>query len=765
MLCAFCTGISLSGLIELAEVEFASRQSPQHAYYKHYDSYNDLVQSATDGCDLCQMILAGFTSFIVDLWPWDGQTRDEAVRETEYLGKAIDVRISIDADHLYFGQSLDQVALFDLLVVQVGAAAIKYEEKEWKVGSHGSEGSEGKEEDVTIPPLLITLSVPRDKQIRIGKYRVGRYRLDPVLTSQNNFSIAKSWIEDCCNNHQSCPVKHSPELPARVIDVGNLGDEQILRLVHSHSSTGQYAALSHCWGGLISTRLLADTLKSFQTDISFSSLPENFRDAVTITRHLGIKYLWIDALCIIQDSASDWEIESKKMGDVYQNALITISAAMSPGSTAGILTESSREEAVKEHVMGDMVSSDSSKVSYDGNSGIEVYLSLNDKEEETLRNLFLSSPLSKRGWCLQESILSPRILHYGSKQIYWQCPHGFQSADGVPAGNLMPDNANLYSAISNVLHQHLQRDVVCKSQHDRRPILTDYYNLVEEYSSRQLTYNSDKFPAFSGIARLLHPVIGASYLAGMWSNDFAQGLCWHHEIFQCRHTLSEEAPSWSWAVTTDPILFAHIERKDAPGPYDSTITQHDVKVRGGNPYGQVQSGSIVIEGLVKTFRRSKQVISSGKGSIARIFMDEFENPDNELEGVLDLFEVDEVDGQSYLLSALQRKSSSKVTWFIDFDLISPVSYIALIVITSDEESFYDGEFGTSAQALVLRKVNKVRKTAGLTKVENGENNGKEIEEEECLLYERVGYFDTMHWKQPSFKRWMETWDRKSVTII
>jgi hypothetical protein len=171
MLCEFCTGISLSDLIELAEVEFASRQSPQHAYYKHFDSYNDLVQSARDGCDLCQLILSGFKSFIVDEWPWDGQTRDEAVREIEYLGKEIDIRISIDADHLYSGRGLDQVALFDLLVIQAGAPVIKYEEKEWKVGSdgsEGSEGSEGKEQNVTIPPLLVTLSVPRGLSPNLG---------------------------------------------------------------------------------------------------------------------------------------------------------------------------------------------------------------------------------------------------------------------------------------------------------------------------------------------------------------------------------------------------------------------------------------------------------------------------------------------------------------------------------------------------------------------------------------------------------------------
>lgn len=125
------------------------------------------------------------------------------------------------------------------------------------------------------------------------------------------------------------------------------------------------------------------------------------------------------------------------------------------------------------------------------------------------------------------------------------------------------------------------------------------------------------------------------------------------------------------------------------------------------------------------------------------------------------------DKEAYRLllrSVLQRTSGPKEDWSIDFDLISPVSYIALIVVTSDEE--YEGESITSAKALVLRKVtNKVRKAAGSTKVDNGGNNGTEREEEECLLYERVGYFDTTHRYEASFKRWMGTWERKSVTII
>ena len=93
--------------------------------------------------------------------------------------------------------------------------------------------------------------------------------------------------------------------------------------------------LSHCWG--TSRRLMAtkETLKDLQGGVAVSSLPETFRDAIVITRRLGIRYLWIDYLCIIQDDPQDWEREASKMADVYRNSYLTISAAASADSSSG----------------------------------------------------------------------------------------------------------------------------------------------------------------------------------------------------------------------------------------------------------------------------------------------------------------------------------------------------------------------------------------------------------------------------------------------
>ncbi len=105
----------------------------------------------------------------------------------------------------------------------------------------------------------------------------------------------------------------------------------------SRGLKAEYIALSHCWGGKISPLLTTETLEPFQNRLSYAALPANFRDAIVITRELGIRYLWIDSLCILQDSKQDWQQESKMMAAIYRDSTLTISAMASSGSTQGIL--------------------------------------------------------------------------------------------------------------------------------------------------------------------------------------------------------------------------------------------------------------------------------------------------------------------------------------------------------------------------------------------------------------------------------------------
>jgi hypothetical protein len=102
---------------------------------------------------------------------------------------------------------------------------------------------------------------------------------------------------------------------------------------------GQYAALSHCWGGSQPLRTLTENLDDMKTGIEWICLPNTFQDGITVACRLKILYIWIDSLCIIQDSKEDWEIESSKMWAYYNNAYITISASSSPNSLTPILRQ------------------------------------------------------------------------------------------------------------------------------------------------------------------------------------------------------------------------------------------------------------------------------------------------------------------------------------------------------------------------------------------------------------------------------------------
>ncbi|OTB06054.1 hypothetical protein M426DRAFT_9880 [Hypoxylon sp. CI-4A] len=284
-----------------------------------------------------------------------------------------------------------------------------------------------------------------------------------------------------------------------------------------HMEKGRNTTLSHCWGGKITPLLTTETLSPFQHNLPYCNLPANFQDAITITREMGIQYLWIDSLCIMQDSNSDWEHEFKKMDLVYRDATLTISALASKGSTRGILANVPKSEASPHPVLLKCLS--------DSGDEVDLKITMLELDREDLLKLHKSSPLSSRGWTLQESVLSPRQLFYGASKIYWKCLEGYKGADDIPPGARYPDE--LYEELSPILFSDsLTRE--CSRPYNVPGILHDY-------SHRKLTFDRGKLPAFSGIAQLLHPAIGGDYVAGIWSRDIRRGLMWYAEKGRAKH--------------------------------------------------------------------------------------------------------------------------------------------------------------------------------------------------------------------------------------
>jgi hypothetical protein len=165
-------------------------------------------------------------------------------------------------------------------------------------------------------------------------------------------------------------------------------------LCQKSQAASSMLALSHCWGGPISPMLTSNTLALFENLLPYSDLPANFQDAITITRRLGIQYLWIDSLCIVQDSKQDWEEQSKKMGSIYRDSTITISALASEGSKTGILTSKDKSCSPRTDPVATTMSVTVNESILSGVVQIERL----DPDEETLNHLETSGPLAQRGW-------------------------------------------------------------------------------------------------------------------------------------------------------------------------------------------------------------------------------------------------------------------------------------------------------------------------------------------------------------------------------
>ncbi|KAF6796974.1 hypothetical protein CSOJ01_13090 [Colletotrichum sojae] len=581
--------------------------------------------------------------------------------------------------------------------------------------------------------------MPEDRMTRIGDLRIGRYEFDPVFAPISSQRIAKQWLSECCDSHTDCLTRDVHELPTRVIDVGTSSRPNDVRLVLAHGKKAKYAALSHCWGGAISPLLTIDTLLAFQESIDVSTLPANFRDAIVITRNLGIQYLWIDSLCIQQDSKLDWEMESKKMGLVYRNSTVTISALVSAGSKEGIikLGQSSPKSPNPATI----------KVLQDSKDSLHVSVCRKDPKEEDLRTLDRDGALTGRGWTLQEYILSPRHILYGKDMIYWRCPQGYISSDGLPEGNRSPQSpyVNLSQVIySDILSQPRPRPS------DLNIILDEYYDLVGAYSQRNLTYGSDKLPAFSGLVQRLHHAIGGDYIAGLWTTDFRNGLLWRAEMMSCHHARDPyRAPSWSWAVTDDLVLFERQDAATKASPSSAKLMEYNVQPRNpDNPYGEIISAKLIISALTKPLARSRQAIGANWAGqdIGVAAFDEPLESGTTGRGTPKLFRVDTdaMDTGDYLMSIEVKMDlfgdSPGTEWDVDFGLFLDEEYIVALIHT-DDNTEEDAEWSNSeAWCLVLRQTPDDAQTT----------------------YERVGFAKI---DSPPRLRWLKTWERQVLTLV
>jgi hypothetical protein len=234
--------------------------------------------------------------------------------------------------------------------------------------------------------------------------------------SDNGLQVAISWLQKCLTSHHKfCDNVESP-LPKRVIYIGRSDTTSDPYLLENDNEIGAWVALSHCWGQGTSFTTTTTNLLERKKGIPFADFPATFRDAITISRRLGIEHLWIDSLCIIQDSASDWLEQSRQMKQVYSNATVTLVAEASEDTHSGIFTSANAGRANAGRAKPVHIPVHDSTGNYRGS----LYSQTNT-QAIGVRGCYAPGPLSSRAWALQEDVLAQRILRYASDQLFWSC--------------------------------------------------------------------------------------------------------------------------------------------------------------------------------------------------------------------------------------------------------------------------------------------------------------------------------------------------------
>ncbi|KZM19431.1 hypothetical protein ST47_g9417 [Ascochyta rabiei] len=434
--------------------------------------------------------------------------------------------------------------------------------------------------------------------------------IDLCTWSPRIIERAKLWLLDCISNHERCTssLQDKIYLPTRLVRIAQEARKLKLSLYQTGANTEKirYATLSHCWGNIKGGQLIAENYDDYVSDIPTQSLPLNFRHAVRIAADLGLEFIWIDSLCIVQGSKKDWDHEAPTMRSIYANSVCNIAATDASDSTQGLIFK---------------------------RDPIAILPSAFGKD----RSAFLSNetdlfdhPLYRRAWVMQELLLAPRTLHFSRAQVHWSCNTAKASEvypsinfdwtagqiDHHPARNFSVLHGSSQSTILNarmletqfkamlgydqteiaqfpsnnaesrsVLYPRADSSVARVSHYGKvrsfgRHPFNQWAALVESYTKMNITMSSDRPIALHGVVTLLTPYLG-QFIGGVWRTFLPMELLWETRITSWRPR-TYQAPSWSWLSVEGPITYSRCFRHHPGQTFIATITDMHIEYDENN---------------------------------------------------------------------------------------------------------------------------------------------------------------------------------------
>ena len=450
------------------------------------------------------------------------------------------------------------------------------------------------------------------------------------------------------------------------------------------------------------------TLEQRKSGIPFDIIPKTFQDAIKFTARLGIRYIWIDTLCIVQDDKEDWRRESALMADIYRNAIITLAASAATGSSDGLYNSSDSvflsQELSLLHDRAD-------------HQGIYV--------RKNLKHFRRDLALLSRGWVFQERLLSPRVLHFGHLELLWEC---------------MEQNNCECSSMQGLLTLWFsEKKFYCGALLDIFPprrLANIWREVVQDYSQMNLTQGKDIFPAISGAAKTMQAVIKSKYVAGLWEHNIIEDLMWSTgEPERVKRPFEWRSPTFSWASTTSETSDRGIQYRLmsimtellglVPDPQNANrervyakLVEANCTLAGPDRTGELLSGYITLEGPL-----IRGLVKEAKDSFSSLPYEIY------------------FPGQSKLPN---RNNPDRI--FPDYNWVSkgdnevkPSSTVFCLKLVSIKAISWQRQY---LIGLILRRVNNVDK-----------------------VYERIGLLKYMEGLEPDIETWFETAEVEDNAVV
>ncbi|KAI0865770.1 heterokaryon incompatibility protein-domain-containing protein [Xylaria cubensis] len=410
------------------------------------------------------------------------------------------------------------------------------------------------------------------------------------LWTQESFGMAKACIDRCAREHRaSCPpLQGGSILPDRVIDCVDSSKPKIV--LTNGQIYGSYVTLSYVWGGP-QPMLTTKNVDKYTTDgLEMTDFPQSIRDAVAVTNRIGQRYLWIDALCILQDSPEDKVVQLGKMHAIYKNSYLTINASSASSTYEGFLYQPRPQREPRTTIPFPCP---------DGTVGTAFIAYTIPSVTEGPSKTYWDElePITWRGWCYQEKVLPARSLLYASDTLKYYC-----QAETVNIGEALCEE----STGRRLPHGTYQSDASTKCELDAVQLRQSWLAALFQYTMRSITVPSDRLPAFSAVAEQFSILTQDQYLAGLWRKTLVLDLLWAVNN-KCERPKAYRAPSWSWA-SVDGLIDAEWLFDKLAKPQDmnhardlrmATVVDCRVTVASSlAPYGEVTGGLLILRGLL-----------------------------------------------------------------------------------------------------------------------------------------------------------------------